>query len=127
MRIFNTFHVSMVRPYRRDGRNGIRGQEQCDTDVRANHGREIMRTDGGQEVQEWRFKSLLDCGKADNGRWQYLVEWDGHDPTWQPATDLRGCDDAIWAYHDAHPEAPGPPAWVRRRRAPAATTATTTT
>jgi len=127
MRIFNTFHVSMVRPYRRDGRNGIRGQEQCDTDVRANHGREIMRTDGGQEVQEWRFKSLLDCGKADNGRWQYLVEWDGHDPTWQPATDLRGCDDAIWAYHDAHPEAPGPPAWVQRRRAPAATTATTTT
>jgi hypothetical protein len=114
MKIFNTFHVSMVRPYRS---SGMQGQEQCnDDDVRANRGRVVTRTDDGEEVQEWRFNSLLDYGKADNGRWQYLVEWDGHEPTWQPATDLRGCDDAIWAYHDAHPEAPGPPAWVRRRR-----------
>lgn len=66
---------------------------------------------------EYRFEGILDYGKADNGRWQYLVKWEDHqEPTWQPATDLRGCDDAIWAFHDAHPEAPGPPSWVRRRR-----------
>lgn len=115
MRIFNTFHVSLVRPYR--GEDGIPGQEDTERDVRANRGRVVTRTDDGEEVVEFRFEDILDYGKADNGRWQYLIKWEGHDrPTWQPATDLRGCDDAIWAFHDAHPEAPGPPSWVRRWR-----------
>jgi hypothetical protein len=112
MRVFNTFHVSRVRPYR--GNQGLRGQEP--DDLPANHGREVVRTDDGVEAIEWRFKELLDYGKADNGRWQYLVEWEGHAPTWQPATDLRGCDEAIWRFHDAHLDKPGPPAWVGRRR-----------
>jgi len=115
MRIFNTFHVSLVRPYRGD--KGIPGQEEVEQDVRANRGRVVTRTDDGEEVQEWRFEAILDYGKADNGRWQYLVKWEGHEePTWQPATDLRGCDDAIWEFHNSHPEAPGPPSWIRRRR-----------
>jgi hypothetical protein len=113
MKIFNTFHVSMVRPYRK---KGIPGQEQTHDDVRANRGRTVTRTDDGDDVVEWRFEDILDYGKADNGRWQYLVKWEGYDtPTWQPATDLRGCDDAIWRFHDAHPDHPGPPAWVKKR------------
>lgn len=116
MRVFNTFHVSLVRPYR--NKEGIPGQEQTAGDVRANRGRMITRTDDEEEVRwEWEFEDILDYGKADNGRWQYLIKWVGYDePTWQPATDLRGCDDAIWAFHDAHPELPGPPSWVPRRR-----------
>jgi transposase InsO family protein len=114
MKIFNTFHVSRVR---RRTAPGIPGQEESQGDVRANRGREVVRTDNHQEVQEWRFEEILDFGKADNGRWQYLVKWEGHKkPTWQPATDLRGCDDAIWKFHDAHPEKPGPPTWVPRRK-----------
>jgi transposase InsO family protein len=114
MKIFNTFHVSLVRPFVKEG---IPGQEEVQQDVRANRGRVITRTDDGEEVQEWRFEEILDYGKADNGRWQYLVKWEGFDnPTWQPATDMRGCDDAIWEFHDAHPDKPGPPAWVPKRK-----------
>lgn len=117
MRIFPTFHVSRVRPYRRGDKEGLAGQEEADDDVRANDGRVVTRNDEEEDVVEWKFEHILDCGKAENGRWQYLVKWLGHDePTWQPATDLRGCDDQIWEFHDAHPECPGPPQWVSRRR-----------
>lgn len=111
MKIFPTFHVSLVkhRPTEK-----FAGQE--DTDLHVNEGRVIIRTDDHKDVVEWQFERILDYGKADNGRWQYLVQWRGHPPSWQPAGDLRGCDDAIWQFHDAHPELPGPPAWVRRRR-----------
>lgn len=112
MKIFPTFHVSMVKRCRD---KGIPGQEEAETEVRANEGREVTRTDDGEDVVEWRFEKLLDFGKADNNRWQYLVKWHGYpEPTWQPATDLRGCDDAIWEFHNAHPELPGPPTWVKR-------------
>ena len=115
MKVFNTFHVQLVRPW--TPHDGIPGQAMTDTEVRANQGRVVTRTDDHVEVQEWRFEKILDFGKADNGRWQYRVKWVApHKPTWQPATDLKGCDDAIWEFHDAHPEKPGPPVWVSRRR-----------
>lgn len=121
MRIFPTFHVSMVRPFTD---KGMPGQEHTHGDVRANQGRVVTRTDDERDVVEWKFDSIMDYGKADNGRWQYLVKWHGHhQPSWQPAADLKGCDDAIWAYHDQHPEVPGPPAWVKRRASARATAA----
>ena len=116
MKIFPTFHVSRVRPHRKEGKEGLPGQEEAEGHVRANEGRVVTRTDEGDDVVEWRFERILDYGKASNGRWQYLVKWLGHDqPTWQPATDLRGCDDQIWEFHDAHPELPGPPQWVPKK------------
>lgn len=111
MKISPTFHVSMVRHRPAEK---FAGQE--DSDLSMNKGRVIVRTDGHDDVVEWEFERILDYGKADNGRWQYRVQWRGHPPSWQPAGDLRGCDDAIWSFHDAHPELPGPPSWVRRRR-----------
>jgi hypothetical protein len=122
MKIFNTFHVSMVRPHRGGAPGvGLPGQDATQQDVRANRGRVVVRNDDDEETEEWEFESILDCGKADNGRWQYLVKWVGYEPSWQPATDLRGCDDAIWDFHKAHPDKPGPPAWVSRKKKAVAT------
>ena len=90
-------------------------------DVRANEGHVMIRTDGtdDQPMIEWKFTKILDYGKADNGRWQYLVQWKPpYKPTWQPVSDLKGCDDAIWAFHNAHPELPELPIWVKKRPAP---------
>jgi hypothetical protein len=62
------------------------------------------------ETEEWRFEKVMDFVKANNRRWQYLVKWEGYDePTWQLAGDLRGCDDAIWEFHDVNPDKPGLP------------------
>jgi len=44
-----------------------------------------------------------------------LVKWRYHDATWQPAKDLKGQDQALWKFHDANPEKPGPPRWLKRR------------
>jgi len=117
MKVFTTFHVELAR--RRQGK-GIPGQD-IQKDVPANEGRVVIRTDGADDrpVIEWKINKLLDFGKANNGRWQYLVEWGPpHQPTWQPATDLKGCGDAIWAFHNAHPELPRAPSWVKRRPKP---------
>lgn len=48
--------------------------------------------------------------KADNGRRQYLVKWTGYkEPTWQPASDLKGCDEIFRAFHDANLKKGKPP------------------
>jgi hypothetical protein len=116
MRVFNTFHVSLVRPPRGQG---IPGQDQTNTDIQANQGRVMIRSDDNEDppVVEWEFEKILDYAKLDNGRWHYLVQWAApHEPSWQPAKNLQGCDDAIWAFHDSHPEAARPPSWVKKRK-----------
>jgi hypothetical protein len=65
MKIFNTFHVFMVRPYHG---NGVHGQSETNDDVRANRGLEVVRTDDGVEMEEWRFEKVIDYRKANNGR-----------------------------------------------------------
>jgi hypothetical protein len=58
-------------------------------------------------TKEWCFEKVIDYGKANTGRWQYLVKWERYDePTWQPARDLHGYDDAIWESHDVNPDKP---------------------
>jgi hypothetical protein len=65
MKIFNTFHVSIVRPYRG---NGVPGQSETNDDMRVNRGQEVVRTDNNVETAEWRFEKVMDCGTANNGR-----------------------------------------------------------
>ena len=77
----------------------------------------MIRTDNYDDrpVVEWKFEKILDYAKLDNGRWYYLVQWAApHEPSWQLVKNLLGCDDAIWAFHDSHPEAPGPPSWAKK-------------
>lgn len=50
MKVNNTFHVTLVRRW--DPEAGIPGQEATERNVRANHGREIVRTDGFEEEQQ---------------------------------------------------------------------------
>lgn len=106
MKIHNTFHVKRVKPF--EGNAGLPGQDPG-SDIRANYGRVVTRTDDGREVVEWKFNRILDCYKAENGRWQYLIEWDGHEPTWQPASDLRDCPEAVRKFHEENPDKPKPP------------------
>jgi hypothetical protein len=49
MKIFNTFHMSMVRTYRG---NGVPGQAETNDDVRANRGRKVVQTDDSMEMDE---------------------------------------------------------------------------
>jgi hypothetical protein len=64
MKIFNTFHVSIIRLYRV---NSILGQSETNDDMRANRGWEVVRTDDSIETEEWRFVKVMDCEKANNG------------------------------------------------------------
>lgn len=83
----------------------------------------MVRTDGFTEEQQYEFEEILDYGQAENGRWNYLVQWAGHaDPTWQPASDLKGCDDDLWKFHEANPHKGKPPAWLKKKKKPATTT-----
>jgi transposase InsO family protein len=113
MKINNTFHVQLIRPWHKPT---VRGQEEAEENVRANRGRVMVRTDSFEEEERYEFEEVQDYERADNGRWQYLVKWKGYEePTWQPISDLKGCDEALWQYHDAHPEQK-PPAWLKRRK-----------
>ncbi len=114
IKIFNTFHVSMVRLYQGAS---IEGQHQTNSDVRANRGRVVIYTNDNVKTVEQRFERIIDFRKADNSRQQYLVKWEGYDElTQQLATDLRGCDNAIWVFYNAYLDKPEPLAWVPRRQ-----------
>lgn len=121
MKVNNTFHVTLIRRW--DPGAGIPGQQATEQNVKANQGRQMVRTDGFTEEQQYEFEEILDYGQAENGRWNYLVQWVGHaDPTWQPASDLKGCDDDLWKFHEANPHKGKPPAWLKKKKKPATTT-----
>jgi hypothetical protein len=49
MKIFNTFHVSMVRPYHN---NGVPRQSETNDNISANRGWEVVQIDDGVEMEE---------------------------------------------------------------------------
>jgi hypothetical protein len=108
-----TFHVDKVSMYH--GPITADGRPSITTDLLANEGRVIQRTDKGKDIIEWKFEEILDIAKMDNGRWHYLVKWVGHEPSWQPWGNLKGCDDIIREFHRAHPDKPPPPPWLARK------------
>lgn len=115
IRIFPVFHHSLLRPATEEP--GLRGQDKInETESRNIRGRVLERDDDTDEVVEkWEFDRLLDCHNEDG--YHYLIKWKHHKPTWQPASDLKGQEQAILAFHDANPDKPKPPSWVKRPRA----------
>ena len=113
IRIFPVFHTSLLQPHNEE--TGLRGQDLINAaESRHLRGRVLEREDGEDElVEKWEFEDLLDCHNEDG--LHYLVKWRYHDATWQPAKDLKGQDQALWKFHDANPEKPGPPRWLKRR------------
>ena len=114
MKIFPVFHNSLLRP-KSDG-NGLPGQKVInEAESRYIRGRILGREDGTDEIiEKWEFEELLDSHNETG--LQYLIKWKHHAPTWQPASDLKGQDEALLEYHQRYPSKPGPLSWVKRKR-----------
>ena len=102
MKIFPVFHNSLLLP--KQPTDGLPGQKLInEAESRRLRGRILERDDDTQEiVEKWTFESILDSHN-DYGDLQYLVKWEHHRPTWQPATDLKGQDTAILKFHTDNP------------------------
>lgn len=99
MKVTHIVNVSRVKPYE----EGLPGQAGLATDVKANEGMVVTRTDDFVEERRWEFEALLDYQKVE-GNWCYQVKWTHHPPDWQPAANLEGCDELVWKLHDSRPE-----------------------
>jgi len=112
-KIFPVFHVALVKPYE----PGLPGQESlnAEADKRAEG---IVLTNSGESEEDeegemWYFDKILNSRKV-RGTLQYRIKWPHpHKPTWEPAENLKGCDEEIQKFHDANPKKPGPPAWFQ--------------
>lgn len=113
IKIFNTFHVKDVQLRPKDR---VTGQE--DEDLRANDGRVIVRDDEHDDsAVEWEFQDILGYGQFEgSNRWFYDVLWKDGSTSWEPAANLKGCDDILWRFHNAHPEAGPPRPWLRKEK-----------
>jgi len=113
LKVFPVFHHSLLRL--RKPSAGLRGQDEINqAESRHLRGRVLERNDDTEEVEErWEFEAILDC--HNQGQLTYLVKWKYHAPTWQPHTDLKGCDEVVRQYHADNPHKPGPPPWLKRQ------------
>lgn len=73
----------------------------------------VIVVEEGVEQEEWVAVDIKDSGIRGRGKKRklhYLVDWDGHNATWQPWTDvLPGCDKLVKAFHDRRPDRPAKP------------------
>lgn len=115
-RIYPVFHNNLIKL--KSNSKGLKGQDKInELESRATRGRILEREDGIEEpVEKYEFVDLLDNYIHPKLGAQYLIKWKYQKPSWQPAADLKGQDEAILRYHQAHKDKPGPPAWVKRRR-----------
>ncbi len=113
IKINNMFYVQLIQlQYKLT----VRGQEEAEENVRANCSCAIVRTNSFKEEERYEFEEVQGYRKANNSRWQYLVKWKGYkEPTQQPISDLKGCDEALQQYYNAYPEQKLP-AWLKRRK-----------
>jgi hypothetical protein len=86
MKVHNVFHVSLIKPYRSDGR------------VQPPPPIEI---DGEQEFEASRIIDHRTSTSGGGEKTKYLVRWQGYGPdedTWQSEASLHRCQDSIAEY-----------------------------
>ena len=90
LRIFNVFHVSLLRP--------------CEADTAP---RPVVGNDIGDET-EWEVETVLDARRARGRRpFQFLVKWTGFDETtWEPASHLLHAPEVVQQFYQDHRQAP---------------------
>ncbi len=59
----------------------------------------------------WEFTHFLDSRHTKKRGLEYRIQWKNSAATWQPAIDVKGCDEDIVAFHRKFPHKPGPPEW----------------
>ena len=103
-RIFPVFHTSLIQ---RD-KGGYLGQETINTEYDRQADGVILNDN---EEEEWFFETILNSRLGPHSL-EYKIKWPApHQPTWEPAENIRGCDSDITAFHTSNPRKPGPPAW----------------
>lgn len=77
-------------------------------------GKVTLVDDDGEEYDAWYFETILDARQVARckGGTEYLVQYTGYSPSWQPARDLQENLDEIMDFHNRMPGKPGPPKWV---------------
>ena len=113
MKIFPVFHTSLLRA--KPSSTGLPGQTAInEAESRNIQGRVLERDDETEEVTErWEFEEIQDVHDEDRkAGLTYLVKWRHHRPSWQPQQDLKGQEEVLYRFHQAHPNKPRPPAFV---------------
>jgi hypothetical protein len=112
MRIFPVFYNSLLRSI--ELQLALPGQNLInDAKSRYVKRRILTRKDEKKEiVEKWEFDSILNTHNEDG--YHYLIQWKHHIPTWQPAADLKGQNEAIIKYHKENPDKCDLSNWVRR-------------
>lgn len=109
-KIARTFHTSLVRPASSDP---FPGQDEINEAQKPQEDPGIIRRDDntGEEHIEWEFTHFLDSRHTKKRGLEYRIQWKNSAATWQPAIDVKGCDEDIIAFHRKFPDKPGPPEW----------------
>ena len=71
--------------------------------------------------RSWRdgnLKNILSCHNENPRGLTHLVKWKHQRPSWQLEGDLKGQEKVLLDFHAAHPNKPGPPAWVKKSLPP---------
>jgi hypothetical protein len=102
MKIFPVFHISLL--LLSNPVPGLLGQKLINEAESKNTKERILTRENGEKKGEktWEFDEILDVHNQNEH--YYCIQWKYHAPTWQPAKDLKGQNEAIMAFHRTHPD-----------------------
>ena len=94
MKIHPVFHVSLLEPRSKDTFSNQRQEAPQPIEI-----------DG---EDHYEVEEILDS-RIHRGNLQYLVHWLGYeeaDRSWEPLSNLNGCEEAIKEFHNLYPDKP---------------------
>lgn len=111
IQVNNSFHTSLVRPWIDPvipNQSSINEEEHQPV-----AGRVAERDDDGNIEDKWVFEKILDVHDEDKKGLTYLIKWKYNEiPSWQPESDLEGCEKALKNFHNLNPHKPSPSGWA---------------